>query len=684
MRTADLKVDPIILNSGLDLVTTSLEINPASAIDMKNYAPGISGGFERAAGFEVYDGRPSASDALYYILPCNISATINNGDTIVGESSAATGHIIKVNASDVVFTKATGTFLANERLLVSSVEKARTTGIAEYKGASTAKLDFEYYELAADIYRADITAVTGSGIIRGIWDYKGDRYAFRDNAGGTAGAMWKSTSTGWMAVSLGYEIGFNLGSVEIAEGMTITGNTSSATALVKRVLLRTGTWAGGDATGYMVIENITGTFANPEILRVGATHSAYSITSQQAITLPPGGRYEFINYNFTGSPDTLRIYGCNNVGTAFEFDGTVFAKIRTGMTIDVPKFITAHAGHLFLAFGGSLQHSSKNLPYQWTAITGAAQLGMGADVTGMIPVPQSSSISGALLVLTETKAAILNGTGIIDWVLSDYNNDIGAVPYTVQTVGTAIFTDNRGLFRFDQSVTAASFEMGAISRLVQPFIDKMRGTITASCIVRNKNQYRLFFSDGQCLVLNFYQDANGLTIRYGLYDYGMPVRCIVSATDSTGKEVIFFGSDDGKIYQADKGNTLNGTAMEYWVRLAFNHSKSPRIKKAYRRAIVEVASKGITTLKINADISYSDPGTPSSSIVTIENTGLGGYWDSAVWNEFFWDGMIVSPANVRLYGSGTNVSMLFYGNYKEPRHTINSIMLHYIARKVVR
>ena len=61
---------------------------------------------------------------------------------------------------------------------------------------------------AADVRRALITAPTGSGPVRGVCYYAGSTYAFRDNAGGTAGAMWKSSAGGWVAVALNEEVAF--------------------------------------------------------------------------------------------------------------------------------------------------------------------------------------------------------------------------------------------------------------------------------------------------------------------------------------------------------------------------------------------------------------------------------------------------------------------------------------------
>jgi len=57
------------------------------------------------------------------------------------------------------------------------------------------------------------------------------------------------------------------GTSEIKAGHTIKGATSLATAKVKQVLTDTGTWAGGDAAGTLILESdtIVGTFTSEAI-----------------------------------------------------------------------------------------------------------------------------------------------------------------------------------------------------------------------------------------------------------------------------------------------------------------------------------------------------------------------------------------------------------------------------------
>ena len=66
---------------------------------------------------------------------------------------------------------------------------------------SDSGFDDATFQAAIETARADIDAVPGSGSILGVWMYKGVVYVFRNNVGGTAALMYKSTSSGWSLVT---------------------------------------------------------------------------------------------------------------------------------------------------------------------------------------------------------------------------------------------------------------------------------------------------------------------------------------------------------------------------------------------------------------------------------------------------------------------------------------------------
>ncbi len=65
---------------------------------------------------------------------------------------------------------------------------------------------------------------------------------------------------------------FDAGTAAIAAGNTVTGATASAE--VVSVTVSTGSWAGSDAAGYLILTNVSGSFIDNEKIKVGGVNKA--------------------------------------------------------------------------------------------------------------------------------------------------------------------------------------------------------------------------------------------------------------------------------------------------------------------------------------------------------------------------------------------------------------------------
>jgi len=648
--------DYISFNGGLDQVTPVLNTRPGTLSDSQNYEIDINGGYQDIMGYERFDGQPSPSDADYAILDVTITGSIAVGNTITGVTSAATAKVIAVVNNDyLVITKIVGTFVA-ETLNVGGSPQGTTPDGAIVDGASSALLHAQYKNLAADEYRSDIAAVPGSGRILGIMMLSDVKYAFRNNAGGTAAALYKSSSSGWTAVALGRELSFTSGGTyEVVEGNTITGAISGATAVITRVSLESGSWAAGTAAGRFIFASQTGTF-QAENLNVGATLNVATIAGDStAIALLPSGRYEVDYYNFGTAK---RAYGCDGVNRGFEFDGTVFAPIATGMTTDTPTHVKAHVNQLLFSFGNNFQNSGIGTPFNWTLRLGAAAIGTQDTITGF-KTEAAADGSGTIAIYNRNALYILYGTSSANWNLVKYSDEAGAYAYTIQKVHSTIFLDDRGVTTLSAAQTYGNFADATISALIQPFLNEKRFTATDSCIVRDKNQYRLFFSSGYGIYFTF---LGPKLIGAMPVLFPAEVRCMFSLENSSGVEEIFFGSDDGFVYQMEKGTSFDGAAIEAFFTLHYHHSKRPRIKKRYMGITLEASGTGYAQFELAYTLGYGSTyiSQPSSQTETLSFSGVN--WDSFVWDAFIWDGQTLTPSNLKLSGSAENIAITIRKN----------------------
>lgn len=678
-RMPAVQYNQIQLSGGLDQVTPTLILPPGVARKAANFECNVNGGYTRIAGYERYDGRPSPSAALYNILTCLLTGAVAVGNTVVGQSSAATGKVIARSGNDVIITRQTGTFLAGEGITVSAVAVGTITTIA---GVSADGLtDAQYRNLAADEYRSSIQAVPGSGNILGVALYKGDVYAWRNNAGGTAAVMHKATTSGWTAVTLGKELAFGTGTAEIFEGNTVTGATSGATGVVARVALQSGSWGSGDAAGRLILSSSTGTFLAAENLTVSAAVKAVAGGAATQITLAPSGRYETVVANFGGGDANFRLYGCDGKNRAFEFDGTVFVPIATAMPTDTPTHIAVHKQHLFLSFGASLQFSGLGYPYQWDPILGAGEIAMNAAITNLIALPGDQS-SGALGVYTRRDTSVLYGTSAANFALSTFNTGTGAVPFTAQNMDQAYVLDDRGIISLGTTLNFGNFLPASLTMNLRPYLQNKINLATASSVNRIKGQYRVFFSDGTAVYMTM---VNGKLLGTMPVEFADPVLCCVEGENASGEAVSFFGSNNGFVYQLDAGTSFDGDDIPASFNLVYNAIGSSRVLKQFRKASVEFAGEYFAQIQFGYDLGYRKPDKSQPLDATYDADLRSSYWDSMIWDNFVWDGADVSPSEIEMAGTAENISIRISSNSDlfEP-FTVNTIILHYTVRRGLR
>jgi hypothetical protein len=673
------RYDQIRMVGGMDQITPTLSLPPGVVRRAANFECSLNGGYTRIAGYERFDGRPNPSDARYNVLTCTLTSAIAVGDTVTGYTSAATGKVIAVDGSNIVITRESGTFLIDEAVIVSTVN----VGVIDAIAGSVADglLDATYKSLAAADYRADIDEVPGSGSVLGVLFYDGDLYAWRNNAGATAAVMHKSSSSGWTAVTFGKELSFTSGTGEIVDGQTVTGATSGATGVVSRVVLQSGTWGAGTAAGRLILSSSTGTFTAAENLQVGGVTKAIGGGAASQITLSPGGRFQGMVANFGGGQSNKRMYVCDGVNRAFEFDGTVMVPISTTMSPDVPTRIAIHKQHLFLAFGHSLQFSAISNPYVWDPVLGAGEIAMNDSITQLLSLPGDQS-SGAMAVYTRTDTSVLYGTSAEDFALSTFNVGTGGVANTGQNLDQSYILSERGVMGLGTTLNFGNFATASLTMNLRPFIQVRKNLASASIVNREKGQYRVFFSDGYGLYLTI---ANGKYVGAMPVQFPVPVLCTSEGQSEDGAETSFFGSSDGFVYRLDAGTSFDGAVIPANLSLVYNSTKSPRILKRYRKASVEMTGDSFAEFAFGYDLGYRTQFLDQPSDSTHENDLRSAYWDSMTWDNFVFDGNDISPSEVEVTGTAENMGIRIssVSELLQP-FTVNSIIVHYTLRRGIR
>ena len=594
------QVTHIALRGGLDIVSSPLFVEPGRIWTCVNYEA-VEAGYRRVEGYERVDGRPSPSDANYWILPFDgaVATPPADGATITGGTSSATAVVLKTVGSLYVLSEIDGTFEDDEPLTPGAGVANGTPG---RRGADTIDEDFEYLDLAAANRRMPILAVPGVGRVLGVWSYMGVLYAVRDddtNDPPTSAVMHRATAMGWEAV--------------------------------------------------------------PEFV------------------LPAGGRYEFRNNNFGGQAATRKMYGVNGVGQAFQWDGTAFTSIGTGHSTDTPTHLSIHSNHLLLGYrGGSLQGSSTGTPTIFDALTGAFEIGCGQEINGLIHAG-----AGNTLIVGDDRMQVLYGQDSGNIQLADHSDpQTGGVEWTAQSVGAPLFLDNRGVRRFDVTDNYGNFVINTMTSDIQPFLDKQRearNVSVGSMRVRSKDQYRVWFASG--IGVCIYLGRGRPEISF--LDYGSDEndnlifpRCSVSVEDADRIERVYFGADNGFVYEAGRGRSFDGRTIPHYIRLPLNHMGRPTQQKRFFRSDIHLDLD--SQIKVSVAALFNDGNNPDAIANEATVAGGGGLWDEALWDDFYWDSPLNGFHSFDMPGRGRNASVLIQGESKlEPPHTLNGISIHW-------
>lgn len=679
-----IQFDTVALSGGFDQLTSAYALSPGSLRDCINFACLPVGGYYRIPGYERHDGHPSPSAASFLA----VDVTMNPGEPIppVGSSGGfgnVTGTVCYVDpfGQFVGLTKTLTTYTTP--LIPGPIDiGGGTIGQATaYHTQLTSRDTAIIKAAAANIYRADIQPVPGSGPIRGVLYFNDVAYAFRDNAGGTAGDIYRASVTGWQLVPLGHTVPFDLAGPLPTTGTIIT--QSGTTATVERTVVTKGDPTANTAKGYLVISNLSGGSFAAGAATFPTAQSINLTGVQVAITRAPGGRCTFSIGNFFAQAGTQYAYGADGVNNGFEFDGDTYTPIPVAIPTGAkPKYARVHSNHLFFGVGASLIHSALGNPYNFEVINGAGEIGTGGTITGIL-VQVGDQSGGALMVFARNSMWVLYGTSAADWKFVNYNVGVGAWDYTAQNLFDAFTLDDRGITSMKQSLNYGNFDPATLTHNIQPFIGLNRGLAVCSGVSRSNSQYRVFFNNGYGVYTTL--SPAGL-VGHGVVLFpDIPV-CMGDAESNAGVSVELFGTADGYVMWNDVGTSFDGKPISAFLNTNINAVKSPRLRKRFRRTVLELYGQAYVEMQVGYSFEWaSEKILPHAFEDGAMNFSSMPFWDSMIWDAFFWDGRSNDVVSVELNGTGENMQMMILldSDFIE-QFAIKSAIFHYTPRRANR
>ena len=192
----------------------------------------------------------------------------------------------------------------------------------------------------------------------------------------------------------------------------------------------------------------------------------------------------------------------------------------------------------------------------------------------------------------------------------------------MQRIATPVYIDDRGLRSLSTTEAFGDFKMGTVTGTLHPFFPAQRkkgATVKASLRCREKDQYRVFYSDG-----------SGFTTYFGrqhpetlIFNLGVTVSCACSSEESDGSEIMLIGDEDGWVYQLDAGTS-------FWQGdrgippAALNHNGAPNQINRYHMARLEMDAEPNTSLALIAEFANGAIDQPPSIEKSFSVSGGGG------------------------------------------------------------
>ena len=246
----------------------------------------------------------------------------------------------------------------------------------------------------------------------------------------------------------------------------------------------------------------------------------------------------------------------------------------------------------------------------------------------------------------------------------------------------AYVLDDRGIMSLGTTLNFGNFSPSSLTMNIRPFLEERSNLATASTVSREKGQYRVFFSDKKALYMTI---MNGKLLGTMPIEFQHEVKNIVEGERVNGTTAIFFGSSEGFVYELDRGTSFDGQNIDANFALVYNYTKSPRIRKRYRKASIEMTGEGYAEIAFGYELGYRSDFITQPAPAPYTADLRKAYWDEFQWDNFVWDTNEVSPTEIEVVGTAENMGIFITSTSDQfPSFTINNIILHFNPRRGIR
>ena len=377
---------------------------------------------------------------------------------------------------------------------------------------------------------------------------------------------------------------------------------------------------------------------------------------------------------------------------SFRMEGTGALSSRTFFTSEITvdgtngvKYIAIHDHHL-IASGvennlNTVYYSVYNDPDNFTG-SGAGSVTISDQVQGI------KGFRTDLIVFAENSIhKLININDSSNIRIDPITENVGCLSgYSVQEIGgDLIFLAPDGLRTVAGTARIGDVELGTVSKAIQPLItdltESINSYIISSIVLREKSQYRLFYTDTS----KNNSEQRGIigTLRPNGFQWsetrGIESTEIGSGFNENGIEEYYHGDTNGYVYVHDSGNDFDGSnILARYATPDYDYGDLGTLKTLHYMR-VSASAEGVVEPDVQVRFEYGNTNIPQPpdlfDLGTIDPPSLFG---EALFNTNVFGGAENPMIRVALQGSGTSNNFTFISEDNKAPYTINGLYVDFI------
>ena len=312
--------------------------------------------------------------------------------------------------------------------------------------------------------------------------------------------------------------------------------------------------------------------------------------------------------------------------------------------------------------------------------TGSGSITLSDQIVGL------KSFRNELFIFCENsifKLQDINGTPVVIPVAKN----IGCLSgYSIQEIGgDLLFLAPDGLRTVAGTARIGDVELGTVSKSIQPLLTDLANNINSyiisSVVIREKSQYRLFYTDTS--VSGNQQRGIIGTLRPNGFEWGetrgIEVTEIGSAFNQNGVEKYYHGSTAGYVYNHDTGNNFDGSSiLARYATPNYDYGDLGTLKTLHF-VKVSASAEGVVEPDVQVRFDYGNTDTPQPP----NPFDLGTINPPAIFGDGIFATTVFGGGNnplirVPLQGSGHSNNFTFISDDTKPPYTINGLYVDFI------